>query len=98
MKASLKVPTALFRGFFGLCPDFLCLYSFGAGGVECLLYSTLSCSPGPWRLGERAPALISSVFICEALAEHCIQHSGLQNRACDFSFRMLVVALFHGEL
>lgn len=54
----------------------------------------------PWSLapGERAPALISSVFICEALAEHCIQHSGLQNRACDFFFRMPVVALFHGEL
>lgn len=86
----------MFRGLSRLCPDFLCLYSFAAGGVGCLLCLTLSCTPGPWLLGERAPALISSVFICEALAEHCTQHSGLQNRACDFSFRMLVVLLFHG--
>lgn len=33
----------MFRGLSGLCPDFLCLYSFAAG-VGCLLCLTLSCT------------------------------------------------------
>ena len=78
-----RIPTALFKGFFCLWPIFdvcILLESEVWDSSEFMCQSVQTeLLPCCWLLGGRASALINFVFIFEALAECCIQHSGLQS-------------------